>query len=78
MPMNERKIISIILEECAKIPERCTRYREELLATITDIVQAERQHIAHGTHIQQRVNDKFYKRCRHVAPVGRAWLAIYL
>lgn len=58
MPLNEKKIITIILEECKTIPERCDGYREELVETITDIIQAERQHRTQGTNIQQKINDK--------------------
>lgn len=58
MPLNEKKIVSIILEQCKSLPERCDGYHEELLDTISDIVQAERQHRVHGTNIQQRINDK--------------------
>lgn len=58
MPLNERKIVSIILEECKKLPERCTAYRDEILASVSDIIQAERQHRVQGTNIQQRVSDK--------------------
>jgi hypothetical protein len=58
MPLNERKIISIILEQCQRIPERCVGYREELIDSITDIIQAERQHRIQGTNIQRKVNDK--------------------
>ena len=58
MPLNERKIINIILDECKTIEERCEGYREELVETITDIITAERQHSVQGTNIQQRINDK--------------------
>jgi hypothetical protein len=58
MPLNERKIISIIVEQCKHIPERCVGYREELLDSISDIIQAERQHRVQGTNIQQKVSDK--------------------
>lgn len=58
MPLNEKKIITIILEECKSIPERCDGYQEELVETITDIIQAERQHKTQGTNIQQKINDK--------------------
>lgn len=58
MPLNERKIVSIILEQCKRVPERCEGYREELVDTISDIIQAERQHRVQGTNIQQRVTDK--------------------
>ena len=58
MPLNERKIINIILEECKTVEERCEGYREELIDVITDIITTERQHRVQGTNIQQRVNDK--------------------
>ena len=58
MPLNDRKIINIILEECKTIEERCEGYREEIVDVITDIITAERQHRVQGTNIQQRISDK--------------------
>lgn len=58
MPLNERKIISIILEECKKVPQRSNGYRRVIIDTLSDIIQAERQHRVQGTNIQQRINDK--------------------
>lgn len=58
MPLNEKKIIAIILEQSKQVPERCNDYRGELIETISDIIQAERQHRVQGTNIQQKVNDK--------------------
>lgn len=58
MPLNERKIINIILEECKTVEERCEGYQEELIDVITDIITTERQHRVQGTNVQQRVNDK--------------------
>ena len=58
MPLNERKIIEIIFEECKSVEERCDGYRQEIIGAITDIVSAERQHMVQGTNIQQRINDK--------------------
>jgi hypothetical protein len=58
MPLNERKVIQIILEQRDKIPERCEGYRDELIDSISDIIQAERQHRVQGTRIQQIVSDK--------------------
>ncbi len=58
MPLNDRKIISIILSECSKIEERCPGYRKEIIDVITDIVQYERQHRIQGTNIQKKINDK--------------------
>lgn len=58
MPLNERKIINIILEESKTVEERCEGYQEELIDVITDIITTERQHRVQGTNIQQRINDK--------------------
>ncbi len=58
MALNERKIVNIILDECKTIEERCKGYKEELVAVITDIMTAERQHRIQGTNIQQKINDK--------------------
>ena len=58
MPINDRKIINIILKECRSIEERCDGYKEELLEVITEIITAERQHRVQGTHIQKKITDK--------------------
>ncbi len=58
MPLNERKIVKIIFDQCERLPMRCDGYHEELVETISDIIQAERQHRIQGTNIQQRVTDK--------------------
>ena len=44
MPLNDRKIISILLEESAKVEDRCKGYREEIINVITDVIEYERQH----------------------------------
>ena len=58
MPLNDRKIITIILDECQSIQERCDGYREELVETITEIMALETEHRIQGTNIQQRISDK--------------------
>lgn len=58
MPLNERRIGEIILEECEAVPDRCTDYRPELMNTIADVIQEERQHRVSGTNIQQKIGDK--------------------
>jgi hypothetical protein len=58
MPLNERKIIGIILDECKTVKERCEGYREELVEVISDIISTERQHRVQGTNVQQRISDK--------------------
>ena len=58
MPLNNKKIISIILEQCADVEERCEGYREEIVDVISDIIEYERQHRVQGTNIQKKINDK--------------------
>ena len=58
MPLSDQKIITIILDECEFIEERCDGYKDELVEVIVEIITAERQHRAQATNIQQRINDK--------------------
>jgi hypothetical protein len=58
MPLNDRKIIQIILDECRQVPERCEGYRDEVIEVISDIVDYERQHRVQPTNIQKKVSDK--------------------
>ena len=64
MPLNDKKILSIILEQCNGIEERCPDYREEIIEVITDILQYERGHRVSATNIQKRINDKFNTAAR--------------
>ncbi|MDJ0275403.1 hypothetical protein QLH51_01095 [Sphingomonas sp. 2R-10] len=65
--MNDRKIISIILEEAQSLPERCDGYREEVVAAISDVLENERQHRVAGTNIQQKINEKCNAVGRYLA-----------
>ena len=67
MPLNDKKIISILLEESGKIDERCDGYREEIIDVISDIVEYERQHRVQGTNIQKKINDKCNAAGRYLA-----------
>lgn len=58
MPLNERKIISIIETECSEIAERCLGYRDELINVVADILMYEREHRVEATNIQKKINDK--------------------
>ena len=58
MPLNDRKIISIILEQSAEIEDRCEGYREELIEVIAEILEYERNHRVSATNIQKKINDK--------------------
>ena len=67
MPLNDRKIISIILEQCAGIEERCDGYRQEIIEVISDILGYERGHRVSATNIQKKINDRFNAAARFVA-----------
>ena len=67
MPLNDRKIISMILEEAKAVPDRCPGYREEVVSAIADIVEQERLHRVQGTNIQQKVSDKCNAVARFLA-----------
>jgi hypothetical protein len=58
MPLNEKKIIQILLEESKKLDERCPGYREEIIEVISEVITYERQHRVNGTNIKQKVADK--------------------
>ena len=67
MPLNDKKIIAIILEQCADVEERCEGYREEIVDVISDIIEYERQHRVQGTNIQKKINDKCNAAARYLS-----------
>ena len=67
MPLNDRKIISIILEQCSGLEERYGGYRRELVDLISDIFQLERSHRVKATNIQKKINQKFSAAARFLA-----------
>lgn len=67
MPLNDRKIISIILEQCAGVEERCDGYREEIIEVISEILQYEHGHRVSATKIQKKINDKCNATARFLA-----------
>ena len=67
MPLNDRKIISIILEQCAEVDERCNGYKEAIIEVITDILQYERGHRVSATNIQKKINGKCNAAARFLA-----------
>ena len=67
MPLNDRKIISIILEQCSEIDERCSGYRDLLIDVISEILEYERGHRVSATNIQKKINDKCNAAARFLA-----------
>ena len=58
MPLNDRKVISIILEQAKAVQPRYKGYREEVVTLVASILELERQHRVQGTTIQKKINDK--------------------
>lgn len=58
MPLNDKKIISIIFEQCERIDERCAGYKKELIDVIADILEYERGHRVSATNIQKKINER--------------------
>lgn len=58
MPLIQKKIVSIISDQCKNLDERCSGYRDEILNTVADILELERQHRIRSINIQQKINDK--------------------
>lgn len=67
MPLNEKKIISIILQQSTDIEERCHGYKEEIIEVIAEILRYERGHRVSATNIQKKINDKFDAAARFLA-----------
>jgi hypothetical protein len=67
MPLNDKKIISIILQQCAGIEERCNGYREAIIEVISDILEYERGHRVSATNIQKKIGDKCNAAARFLA-----------
>ena len=67
MPLNQQKILRIILDERESIEERCDGYKEELTAAIAEILQYESEHRVSRMNIQKKINDKFNAVARFVA-----------
>lgn len=70
MPLNERKVISIILDQCIGIEERCQGYRSEIADVIADILRYERRHRVSHTNIQKQINDKCNAAARFLTEQG--------
>ena len=58
MPLNEKRIISIILEQSTEAEERCKGYRDEIINVISEIIEYEWGHLVSPTNIQKKIKDK--------------------
>ena len=49
------KMLAIVKEQCALIPERSPGYGRELIEALADVVRAERDHLIRATDIEKQV-----------------------
>lgn len=59
MALNDKKIVSIILDQSNDLEERCKGYQPEIVNVISDILIYERQHRVSATNVQKKIDDKF-------------------
>ena len=57
MPLDARKLITIIKDEAWSVEERCSGYKQTILEAVADILESERKNRVQGGQIQKRVTD---------------------
>ncbi len=57
MAATRARLLDAFSKQIRQIEEKCPGYQKELINTIADIVQAERDHEIRSTNIQQKVSD---------------------
>jgi hypothetical protein len=70
MPLASQRVLTIIFDECKNRDQRFPGYHKELISTLSDIIQLERDHRVQGTNIRQRVADKIDALGRLIADSG--------
>ena len=58
MPLSKKIVVTIIVNECNEIAERCGGYRAALQDAVADILFYEHQHRESAINIQQRINQE--------------------
>lgn len=57
MAFKDDKVIEILIEQAAEIPERCAGYRDEIKEAVAEIIAKERQNKYSRTNIKMQVSD---------------------
>ena len=55
MPLNNRRVIQILLDEVDGIEEQCDGYRNVIRDAVVEIIDYELDNMINGTNIQQKV-----------------------
>jgi len=56
MPLNQKKIYSVIQKAADKTRERSSGYKEKISQAVSEIIQLEIQHNIVGLNIQQEID----------------------
>ena len=67
MPLNDKKIRSIMFEQRAGIEERCEGYSDKIIAVVSKILDYEKSHSLSATNIQKKINDECNAVARFLA-----------
>lgn len=58
MAYNDRKVLSVLLEELGTVPERYDGYRADMTDLLTEVLNLEREHALARTNIVKRIGDQ--------------------
>lgn len=58
MAYNDRKILRVLLDELAAVPERCEGYREDMTHLLTEVLNLEQEHAIGRMDIVKRIGDQ--------------------
>ena len=71
MPLNQKKILSIISSETDTIQEEYPGYRKEISIVVSEIIGLEMHHKVSAFNIQQKINDVLHEAAvqyaKHIA-----------
>jgi len=69
VPLNQRKVLSIVLQQCEETEQRCADYRSELIEVMAEVLRYEQEHRVSATNIQQKINAKLNSFAKWFADV---------
>ena len=58
MAYNDRKILAVLLDELAAVPERFEGYREDMTHLLTEVLNLEQEHAIKRIDIVKRIGDQ--------------------
>ncbi|MBT6050827.1 MAG: hypothetical protein HOG49_28850 [Candidatus Scalindua sp.] len=61
MPLNQKKILSIITSEADAIPEQYEGYTQDISKVVSEIIGLEIHHKVSAINIQQKINEVLHE-----------------